>query len=78
MDEPTYDEYDEYKNYSSEDVGEGKMERSYSDSLSEGRNEKGNEERNKEWNEEGNERGDSHILAKARCFWWDVDYDLVD
>ncbi len=51
MDEPTYDEFDEYKSYSSKDVGEGRMERSYFDSLGEGRNEKGNEERNKEWNE---------------------------
>jgi len=48
MDEPTYDESDEYKSYSSKDVGEGRMERSYFDSLGEGRNEKGNEERNKE------------------------------
>jgi hypothetical protein len=48
MDEPTYDEFDEYKSYSSKDVGEGRMERSYFDSLGEGRNEKGNEERNKE------------------------------
>ncbi len=46
--------------------------------MGEGRNEKRNEKRNKEWSEERNERGDSHILAKGRCFWWGVDYDLVD
>jgi hypothetical protein len=50
MDEPTYDESDEYKSYYSDDVKEGKMERSSSDSLGEGRNEKGNEDRNKEQN----------------------------
>ncbi len=68
MDEPTYDESNEYKSYSFDDGGEGRMERSSFDSLGEGRNEKGNEERNKEWSEEGNERGDSHILAKDTCF----------
>ncbi len=62
MDELTYYESDEYKSYNSDDVREGRMERS--SSLGEGRNEKGNEDRNKERNEQGNERGDSHILAK--------------
>jgi hypothetical protein len=40
MDEPTYDEFDKYKSYSSNDGGEGKMERSSFYSLGEGRNEK--------------------------------------
>ncbi len=78
MDEPIYVEYDEYKSYSSNDVGERRMERSSSKSLGEGRNEKRNEEIHKEQNEEGNESGDSHTIAKGRCFWWGVDYDLVD
>ncbi len=54
------------------------MERSSSNTLGEGRNGKGNEKKNKEWSEKGNERGDSHILLEGRCFWWGVDYDLID
>ncbi len=48
MDEPTYDEFDEQTSYNFDDVGEGRMKRSSSNSLGEGRNEKGNEKRNKE------------------------------
>jgi hypothetical protein len=54
------------------------MEGFSSNSLGEIRNEKWNVKKNKEWSEEGNERRDSHILAKGKCFWQGIDYDLVD
>ncbi len=56
MDELANDECDGHKNYSLDESGEGKMERSSSNSLGEKSNEEGNEKRTKEWSEEGNEK----------------------
>jgi len=48
MDELANDECDGHKNYSLDESGEGKMERSSSNSLGEKSNEEGNEKRTKE------------------------------